>query len=79
MKCLAHLEKHELVQRIIPLHEENSIWNGTTKVCVAIVWISTHTAFVDIFCLRDFECGCKSLRDKSFWDTIYVQGQSELL
>lgn len=36
-----YLEEHELIEWIIPLHEEDAIGSSGTQVAVSIVWILT--------------------------------------
>lgn len=39
-----HLEQHELVERIVPLHQKDAIEHGTTQVLVAVVGVPSHAA-----------------------------------
>ena len=36
-------EKHELVERVVPLHQEDTPGQGSTQILVAVVRISAHT------------------------------------
>lgn len=35
------LEQHELVERVVPLHKEDTPRKSSTEILVAVVWIST--------------------------------------
>jgi hypothetical protein len=59
---ITHLQKHKFVERIIPLHKENSRWHSSTQVLVTIVRVSTNTAFCTSFSIRDFGSECKFAR-----------------
>jgi hypothetical protein len=41
---LTHLEEHELVERIIPLHEVEVGGGGPAEVLVAVVGVTCHAA-----------------------------------
>ena len=42
--ALEVFEEHELVERIVPLHEEDSPWQSSTQIFVPVVWIPADTA-----------------------------------
>ena len=37
-----HLKEHELVERVVPLHEEDALRVGAAQVLVAVVRVPTH-------------------------------------
>ena len=39
-----HLEEHELVERVVPLHEEDALRVGAAQVLVAVVRVPAHAA-----------------------------------
>ena len=41
---IAHPEEHELVERLVPLHEEDAGGHGAAEVLVAVVGVSAHAA-----------------------------------
>ena len=49
------LEKHELVERIVPLHEEDSPWQGSTEIFVPVVRIPAHTTLCTALGVRHLD------------------------
>ena len=39
-----NLKQHELVERVVPLHEEDALRVGAAQVLVAVVRVPTHAA-----------------------------------
>ena len=39
-----HLKQHELVERVVPLHEEDALRVGAAQVLVAVIRVPTHAA-----------------------------------
>lgn len=64
------LEQHELVERVIPLHKEDTPWKSPTQILVTIIRIPSNSTLGATLCLRNFSChavllGHKLLRDFS--------------
>ena len=40
----AHLQQHELAERVVPLHEEDAALRGAAQVLVPVVGVAAHAA-----------------------------------
>ncbi len=46
---IVYLKEHEVVKRVVPLHQAELIRTGYTQILVTIVWIPGRTTFNAIF------------------------------
>lgn len=47
-----YLEKHKLVEWIVPLHQKDAIWRCGTQVAVSVIRILANTSSKAVSCLR---------------------------
>ena len=73
-------QQHELVQRVVPLHKENSTREGTAKVLVAIIRVSTHCTFATPLCVRYLQSKQKFYKfNKQVSITFFYLGRHAVL
>ena len=68
---LTDLEKHEFVEGVIPLHEDNVVGQGSTQVPVAVVGVPPHTAASAPLCVWNF-CSVVKLPVKRLHQNLYT-------
>lgn len=48
------LQKHKLVEGVVPLHEDNAVGQGPTQIAVSVVGVPPNTALSAPLCVWNF-------------------------
>lgn len=51
---ITDLQKHKLVEGVVPLHEDNAVGQGPTQIAVPVVGVPPHTALSAPLCVWNF-------------------------
>lgn len=51
---ITDLQKHKLVEGVVPLHEDNAMGQGPTQIAVPVVGVPPHTALSASLCVWNF-------------------------
>lgn len=76
---LALLQQHELVQGIVPLHQEDAAGRRSAQVLVAIVRIPRHTALRAALCVRHLGGQRELAWHQTLRDLVHVQREAHRL
>lgn len=49
-----NLQKHKLVEGVVPLHEDNAVGQGTAQIAVPVVGVPPNTALSAPLCVWNF-------------------------